>query len=498
MFEWLFGRAGRSGPRAIPIQRGRISARYDSAATTDDNRRHWANADMLAINAANTPAVRKTLRTRARYETANNSYAKGITLTLANDCIGTGPRIQMLTEDAKANAAIEAAFGKWTAAIVLAEKLRTMRQAKVTDGEVFGMLGNNPNLQTPVKLTLRILECDQVETDGTLAPNEIDGIIFDAYGNPATYKIFKQHPGSAGATRDVDKVPAASVIHYFRADRPGQARGIPEITPALSLFAQLRRFTLAAIGAAESAADFAMTLYTESPPNEEADVPAFESIELERKMLTSLPAGWKLGQTKAEQPTTTHGAFTDKILAEIARCLLVPFNVAAGNSAGYNYASGRLDFQTYFRSIRVEQSVIEAVILDRLFAAWFEEAVRADDSLRGILRADSPTDHQWFWDGSEHVDPSKEANAQETRLKNNTTTWAEEYAKRGKDWETEIRQRAKEVALAKSLGLPTEAPTATPSPSPADKSEEDGNEEEIPDADAVHHNSGRFAPVNGR
>jgi len=53
--------------------------------------------------------VRRVLRNRARppnYEVANNSYAKGMggVLTLANDTIGTGPRLQMLTEDADANA----------------------------------------------------------------------------------------------------------------------------------------------------------------------------------------------------------------------------------------------------------------------------------------------------------------------------------------------------------------------------------------------------------
>jgi len=52
----------------------------------------------------------------------------------------------------------------------------------------------------------------------------------------------------------------------------------------------------------------------------------------------------------------------------------MPFNVAAGNSSGYNYASGRLDHQTYFKSIRVEQAHLEAVVLDRILAAWLDEA----------------------------------------------------------------------------------------------------------------------------
>ena len=55
--------------------------------------------------------------------------------------------------------------------------------------------------------------------------------------------------------------------------------------------------------------------------------------------------------------------------------------------------------------------------------------------------------HQWFWDCREHVDPNKEANAQETRLRNNTTTLADEFAKQGKDSEIEIGKRAKELAM---------------------------------------------------
>ena len=76
--------------------------------------------------------------------------------------------------------------------------------------------------------------------------------------------------------------------------------------------------------------------------------------------------------------------------------------------------------------------------------------------------------HQWFWDGHEHVDPQKEAAAQAQRLASNTTTLATEYARQGKDWETELRQRAKEIALMKELGLPVgQAPGASPAAPPA-------------------------------
>jgi lambda family phage portal protein len=467
VFRWLSNlfTAKSTKPTARRAVR-MLRARYDAAVTNDDNRRHWANADGLSANAANSADVRRVLRNRSRYEVANNSYARGIVLTLANDVIGTGPRLQMLTDVPDANRRIEMAFAGWAKAVGLAEKLRTMRMARATDGESFCILTSNPKLPTVVQLDLRLIEADQVCTPDLTSFNAtaVDGIVFDAAGNPVEYHVLREHPGETllRTFLEYDRVPAASVIHWFRADRPGQARGIPDIMPALPLFAQLRRFTLAVIAAAETAADFAGILYTDAPAGGESEAAEpFEPIELEQRALVTMPGGWKMSQLQAEQPATTYAEFKKEILNEIARCLNMPFNVAAGNSSGYNYASGRLDHQTYFKAIRVEQSHLECVILDRALAAWLDEAALIPGLLPVDLGPFADWSHQWFWDGHEHVDPAKEASAQATRLANLTTTLADEYARRGLDWEAQLRQRAKELALIADLGL---APNqATPS-----------------------------------
>ena len=466
MFGWLRSKTSKQEPlrRDAIIRAARfIRARYDAAITNDENRRHWANADGLSADAVASPDVRRLLRNRARYEVANNSYAKGIVLTLANDVIGTGPRLQLLAEDADANQQIEREFMRWAKAVGLAEKLRTMRMARATDGEAFAILASNRRLPTAVKLDLRLIEADQVTTPdlSILDDNAIDGIVLDEFGNPVEYHVLKQHPGNTrgmGLGLDYDRVPAEAVIHYFRADRPGQSRGIPDIPPALPLFAQLRRYTLAVLGAAETAADFAGILYTDAPPDGQADsVEPMDAIELEARSLLTMPGGWKMAQVQAEQPSTTYGEFKKELLNEIARCLNMPFNVAAANSSGYNYASGRLDHQTYFKSIRVEQEHIGLAVLDRIFTAWVSEAVLVEGLLPQSARTrDAELPHQWFWDGNEHVDPVKEASAQATRLTSHTTTLAREYAEQGLDWETELRQRAKEVALMQELGLTVE------------------------------------------
>ena len=434
-----------------------VRARYDAAVTNEDNRRHWRNADGLSANAANNAEVRRILRNRARYEVANNSYARGIVLTLANDAIGTGPQLQLLTENVEANRRIEREFSLWANAINFAEKLRTMRMSRAQDGEVFALLTSNPKLPTAIQLDLRLIEADQVCTPDYRGGSSktVDGIVFDDAGNPVEYHVLKSHPGETlRFNRDFERISAEAMIHWFRLDRPGQARGIPDIMPALPLFAQLRRFTLAVLAAAETAADFAGILYTDAPANGEADAAEpFESIELEQRSLVTMPGGWKMSQIEAQQPATTYAEFKHEILNEISRCLNMPFNIAAGNSSGYNYASGRLDHQTYFKSIRVEQVQLETVVIDRVLAAWFDEAALIPGFLPADLGPIAEWPHQWFWDGHEHVDPAKEANAQATRLANHTTTLAHEYARQGRDWEEALRQRAKEVALMNELGL---------------------------------------------
>ena len=331
--KW-FKRKSKTTRKTVPVT---LHAKYDAAQTTRENIRHWVMADGLSADAAANSDVRKKLRERARYEVANNSYAKGIVLTLANDCVGTGPRLQVLTADTELNRLIETAFSQWAHAVGLAAKLRTMRMAKSTDGETFGVLTGNHALSGPVKLDVQLVEADRVTTPylRLMDNNTIDGIELDGFGSPARYSVLRHHPGDLRlAINDFDIIDADAVIHWYRGDRPGQHRGVPEITPALPLFAQLRRYTLAVLGAAETAADFAAVLFTDAPANgEAASVEPMDIIDLEKRMATVLPDGWKLGQIKAEQPATSYAEFKKEILNEIARCLNLPYNIASYTQA---------------------------------------------------------------------------------------------------------------------------------------------------------------------
>jgi Bacteriophage capsid protein len=435
-----------------------VRARFDAAQTTKDNARHWSAADALSADGEASPEVRRTLRMRSRYEVANNSYAKGLVQMLANDTIGTGPRLQMLTDDEEFNDEAEAAFAKWSAAVMLPQKLRTMRMARCQDGETFAVMLYNPRLRGKVKLDIAVVEADRVRGESLLADreDECDGIRYDAWGNPVSYRILRRHPGDPSAVsinEEAVAVPAEHVIHVFRQDRPEQRRGVPELAAALDLFAQLRRYNKAVLSAAEAAADFAAVLYTDSPPDGEADsLDPMDTIQLERNMMLTMPAGWKLGQLDPKQPSSTHAEAVKCYLTEIARCVCSTYGCVSGDYSGYNYASGRLDNQIYRKGISVDRSKWEAEALNALFREWLREYSLLNPELG--LDADEDGSHCWFWDGFGHADPVKEATAQQMRLANNTTTLAAECAQDGRDYLAVLRQRAKELRLMREMEIP--------------------------------------------
>ena len=451
-----------------------VKASFDAASRSPEAMRHYQGADNLSADAALSSSVRQTVLSRARYECANNGYADGIIQTLAEDTIGTGPRLQLvvidLENDNKISKALqrrEIRFRKWTNEIDLTGKLKIARIAKARDGEIFLRIVRNSRISSHVKLDVHLYEAEQVGSrilseyaeyyeDGSL--KEFDGIQFDKYGNPEAYRFWRIHPGSSGigfVSDDSYLVSAEQVIHYAHFMRPGQHRGFSEIASTLNIFNDLRRFTNAVLSAAETAAQISFLLHTDSQADsddEEKDsqIQFLDVVELVRNAGLALPEGWKADQMKAEHPTDKYVEFVDAKISEAARPLSMPFAIAKGDCSKSNYASGRLDHQAYHKKIFGERAKIEHKILNRILSIFeeFDKIAYPDD-----YDFESVCMNKWMWDGFGHVDPVKEANAQAIRLANNTTTLADECARDGKDYEVVLRQIAFEKKLAEELGI---------------------------------------------
>lgn len=447
-----------------------LLARWDASQTSDDNANHWQFTDNLDPHSAAASSIRRILRIRSRYELMeNNPYLKGCILTLGNDFIGGGPKLQII-EDAEGwsddhRQLVERKFSHWWNACGMTSKLWRMRLAKLVDGETFAFAFTNDNRKLehrsmPVKLDYYLVETDRVASpwgsNGMITGDntrELDGLRWDKYDQPISYNLLPYHPGSTvfpGRTVTPNWVPADMVLHWFRQDR-SWLRGIPEMAPSIPLCALLRRYTLAVVSAAEIAADFAGVIESDGPsvgnPWANAQDDPFDTFPAERGMILRLPWGYSLKQLEAKQPIQTYDIFVNSLLREILRPMCLPFNIGAGTSKESNMASAVVDSHIYRGSQYRERQHCNEANLDTAFCLWYAEARLID----GYLEVPEVPDtffpkRDWGWDqvGLDHTDPQKVMEAlkiasekgfltdrdiQRTYYNRDVEAWREEIAK---------------------------------------------------------------------
>jgi hypothetical protein len=459
-----------------------VKARYDAAQTFVGNEGHWGNADTMGPHMANRPEIRRVLRSRSRYEVIeNNPYLKGTILSIANDFVGSGPRLEIIderiSEDRKQM--IENAWDHWCKVRKVRRKLWRMRVSKIVDGESFMVAYRNPYGTHPVELDFQVLEADQVSSQHAKPSEtvrEVDGVRFDAHDNPLAYHILHFHPGDSYLS-PLPQVPGGDwvdsrlVIHWFRQDR-GWMRGIPELTPSLPLCALLRRYTLATVRHAETAADLTGIIETQGLPSTNPwtdgeggliDDDPFDAFPIEMGMIMNIPRGYALKQLNPVPLGAQFDEFVGCILREICRPILVPHNVASGSSKDSNMASGVLDNEIYKGGQKAERMDCDAEVLDKMFHLWWLEASLIPDLTRdprkpsqsnrnraGKFFSDQefkvrPIERKWRWDkiGVDHTDPAKAAQALQILLDKKIMTdrqIQEEYFNRDyEDWQKEVR-----------------------------------------------------------
>ena len=464
---------------------GVVVARFDNARHTPDTESQFRNVDSLAMTAALSPSVRRTVRTRARYVVFNCPYAFGMLDTHASYVVGSWVSASFprggVPETVRDK--LVKSFDRWALKVGLWEKLRTMVRAKTTDGEAFATFFTDPTIvdrKNKVTLNLAVIECDRVEswTEMITRENETDGIRFDAYGHPTEYRILKYHPGDYRTSlknRAGEWIKAANVIHYFDVLRPEQVRGVSDFVSALEIPADQKSYrssvTQAAVNAANVSGVLETDLVPESFDDEDAsigkcalEVKPNTVFHVQRGALVTLPEGWKFHQMQAQQPTSQYPEFVRALIAEMARCIAMPVNIAMCDSSQHNFASAKIDHTVYGDKIESIRSTLATKVLDRIFFKWLEEYAvqqRLDDKTMDAL-----TDVEWLFMARGNADVMKDASADNTRLGNASLSYETLYAKDGKDWKREVRQTVSERAQmlawwreeCRKYGLPEDTP----------------------------------------
>lgn len=216
----------------------RIKAVYEGASHGP----RLGNKGLVGVGGPNADITGKlsTLRKRSRHAVRNNPYATTAVETYVSNLIGNGivakwkdPRFQALWDrwilecdadelDNIYGLQMLAARSQFEAGEVLTRQ--RIRQS--SDG-----------LKVP--LQLQMLEADHLDENFSRRDSinpVVLGVEFDAIGRRRAFHLWRDHPGEDSGSMLGNQrraIPASEIIHLYRRLRPGQVRGVPELTPIL-------------------------------------------------------------------------------------------------------------------------------------------------------------------------------------------------------------------------------------------------------------------------
>ena len=311
----------------------------------------------------------------------NHAMARRMIDELVLARVGDGIRPRAATDDAELNKLVDA---KWD---IFAEQcceegfyagqVGCVRSAAVSGDGLCRFRRRRPKDGLRIPLALDWMEghflSDMKDLmEGSRGGPIIQGKEFDAIGRLIGFWVYPQHPGEAlrwGFSPSLDPVfiPASSIAHLFSALRPGQVRGVPELTPVMEAIKALEDFTEAVIhreflNSAIAAVMHGMSgeegykqfLADPKYAGRIVDANGFPCERISDAMFVQLPDGATI-EFPQVQPSANYAPFTDAKGREIASGMHVPFFRATGNLTGYNFSAARIDdvpFWAWGRHVR--------------------------------------------------------------------------------------------------------------------------------------------------
>jgi lambda family phage portal protein len=363
----------------------------------------------------------------------------------------------------------------------------------------------------PYSLKLQIIEADRVSNKDNKANTQTlsGGVEKDINGAPVSYHIMSQHPGSAfKKSNNWDIVSAYSnrtglknVIHLFRTLRPGQSRGVPELTPVIEQLKQLDKYTESELMAAVINSMF--TVFIKSPTgdldidvsNTTAETGAKttdDDIKLGSGSIIGLAKGEDISIAETKRPNQNFDIFFQAILRQIGTALEIPFEVLIKHFTA-SYSASRAALMEAWRFFRQRREWLARHFCQEIYEIWLYEAIAmgripAPGFFSDPLIKWAYSRAVWIGDAPIQIDPQKEIGAAEKRIATLLSTVDEETAFiTGGDFETNYPRIRKEVEMFRKLRIkhPAEAEQAAVEGLQADKNinSDDGSDSDLETAD---------------
>jgi lambda family phage portal protein len=506
----LKSRAVGSGPSGHGYGRG-----YDSAMKDRWNR-DWLTAHMSADLAIGT--AWDNITQRARDLCRNEPWALQAIQRIVGNVIGpegiqTESEIELAdgSLDDETGAEVDRWFNHWAMDECDAEgemalpELQAVAMGEAPEvGETFIVEVNDCNKNRIIPLCYQVLESEQINQGlDALLPNGSRikrGIEFDKTGRRVAYHFWSEHPYDLMlSAQDTVRVPMERVIHYYEKRRPSQTRGITWLAPILQAMRDLGQYVGDEMKAARVGSLFTVAIKRAAGQGtglgfgDGGDAEDENSNPLEYLgpgIIADIGKDDEIEQINPSRPNSGAEPWIKLILETMSNGIGLSYLGLTGDVKGSSFSSARFARQgdkVFYRTLqgrfgrkcvlKIRQRAVSQLIAMGKISSLSPNQFQKNKQLWLATRILPP--------GWEEIQVGEEVKAAVDRIRAGFSTLQEECAGRGKNYRRILKQRAREIALAKAYNLdlstnyPGNVNSAGMAPDMADVSQGDEDPEEI-------------------
>lgn len=405
------------------------------------------------------------LRDRARDLRRNNPYAaKGIQV-ISSNVIGHGIRTQFRGQnDTPGNETpLEKLWKDWAHSKEidydgrhdLFGLQRLVMDAVVESGEV--LVRKRYTTKNKFPLQYQVLEGDFLNNTLTIIGENgnqiIQGIEFDKQGRRVAYHLWESHPG--GYDKDffvpslkTNRVLAKDIFHIYRMDRPGQARGVPWLSPVIIRLKDLDDYEDAQLVRQKIAACFTAFVRDIGADMTDQDETCGDDLgdKIEPALIEHLPPGKTI--EFADPPSVeNYKEYITTLLHGIAAGLGVTYEALTGDLSSVNFSSARMGWLEFQRNIETwRQHIIISHFLDPVVEDFKRLGAVMGLNFESVTHVHTPPRR-------EMIDPTKEVPAKIKAIRSGLSTLSDEIMALGKDPQDHLAQVQKDLLLLDKLGI---------------------------------------------
>lgn len=277
----------------------------------------------------------------------------------------------------------------------------------------------------------------------------IGGVDVDEFCRSVAYNL-KSPNGKS------EKVPAASIVHWFERRRSLQIRGEPWWAPVLTTLRQEKDLITAELEAAKNTAGFAAAITTAHGMGLQSDERGSPVRDIEIGSVLELAPGEDVKMLGHTRPSQQISPFRDMLRGDVAAAMRLPKRFLDRDLSQANYSSQRGD--------NVDQERLSGPLRDdfghgTIGRVW-TEVLPYLCMLAGVPMGDYH--YRLVPDGQAYVDPLKDAQASAFSIAFGLSDYETEVGKRGADYKKVWEKLAKQAGEMKVLGLHLKDPTGSP------------------------------------